>query len=119
MSEAALEEEGVRAGLEGLFDVAFYESEAAEQESIILGDTEAEVAAIEGDALEEAKRIRGQADAEAIRLYAEALNQGPEFYGFLRRLEMLVNSVDTRAEMILTTDGELFSLIKEDENKKQ
>jgi len=96
-----------------------YESEASEQESIILGDTQAEVAAIEGDALEEAERIRGQADAEAIRLYAEALEQGLEFYNFLRRLEMLVNSVDTRTEMILTTDGELFSLIKGDENKQQ
>ena len=96
-----------------------YESEASEQESIILGDTEAEVAAIEGEALEEAERIRGQADAEAIRLYAETLNQGPEFYSFLRRLEMLVNSVDTRTEIILTTDGELFTLLKEDDNKQQ
>jgi len=91
-----------------------FQSEAEEQESIILGDTAIEVAAIEGDALQQSERIRGEADAEAIRLYAGVLEGNPEFYSFLRKLEMLKSSVDRQTEVILTTDGELFSLMKED-----
>lgn len=91
-----------------------FESEAREQEEIILGDMAKELAAIEGEALKRVAEIRGDADAKAIRIYADAIGQAQEFYEFVRTLEAYEKTFDSGTLLILSTDSHFLRLLKED-----
>jgi len=59
--------------------------------------------------------IRGEADAEVIRITAEVYNKSPialEFYKFLRKLEVLKSVLRNDSHVVLSTDSELFRLLK-------
>ncbi len=89
-----------------------YESEAIEEENRILGATQKELDEIEGDREQQTFEIRGKADAEVIRLTAEAYGQSLEFYELLRRLEVIKKTINKDSRLILTTDSDLFRLLK-------
>ncbi len=90
-----------------------FESEAVKEQNIILGLTRRELDGIEGEMKQKSAEIRGKADAEVIQLTAEAYGQAPEFYEFLRQLEVFKNSLGRDTRLILSTDSELFRLLKE------
>ena len=90
-----------------------YDSEAKEEENRIVGQTQKELDHIEGEMQKESTEIRGKADAEVIRMTAEAYGQSIEFYEFLRRLEVLKTTLGRDTRLILSTDSELFKLLKE------
>ncbi len=77
-----------------------------------LGEMELELATIQSEAVERSERIRGTAEAEAIRIYADAYNADPEFFTFLRALEMYECVLGKNASLILSTDSPLFELFK-------
>jgi membrane protease subunit HflC len=59
--------------------------------------------------------IRGKADAEAADIYSKAYNQGPDaarFYAFQKTLETYEKTLGKDSTLILTTDSNLFSLLK-------
>jgi len=89
-----------------------YDSEAMEEKNRILGQTQKELDQIEGEMEQESAKIRGDADAEVIRLTAEGYGQSPEFYEFLRRLEVLKNTLDPDTRLILSTESDLFRMLK-------
>ena len=89
-----------------------YISEAKEQEQRIQGETQRELAQIRGEAQGKAARIRGEADAEVIGMYAEALSRSPEFYSFIRRLDVYREALDNNTTLILTTDSDLLRTLK-------
>ena len=89
------------------------ESEAIEEKNKILGATQKELDKIEGDREQRSVEIRGQADADVIKLTAEAYGQSPEFYEFLRRLEVLKKTIGSDSRLILTTESDIFKLLKE------
>ena len=64
----------------------------------------------------EAKRkseaIRGQGDGEAIRIYAAALKQDPEFYSFLKSLEIYRESLQEDTRLVLSSDSSLFQYLE-------
>ncbi len=78
-----------------------------------LGEMERELATIQSEAVERAERIRGTAEAEAIKIYAEAYNADPEFFGFLRTLQLYDKALGKNSSLILGTDSSLFKLFKE------
>lgn len=90
-----------------------YESEAQEEMNKILGQTKKELDQIEGEMEQKSAEIRGQADAEVIRLTAEAYGRSPEFYAFLRQLEVLKNTLGSDTRLIMSTDNDLFRMLKE------
>ena len=90
-----------------------YDSEALEEKNRILGQTQKELDQIEGEMLQKSAEIRGRADAMVIKLTAEAYGQSPEFYEFLRRLEVLKTTLGTDTRLILSTDSELFRMLNE------
>ncbi len=57
--------------------------------------------------------IRGEADARVIQLTAEAYGRSPEFFEFLRRLEVLKKTLDRNTRLILSTESNLFRMLKE------
>ncbi len=90
-----------------------FESEAEEEQNKILGLTQKELDEIEGDMKQETAGIMGEADAEVIRLTAEAYDQSPSFFEFLRRLEVYKTALGDDTRLILTTNSEVFRLLKE------
>lgn len=77
-----------------------------------LGEMEKELARINSEAEQRAQLIRGQAEAQAIRIYADAYNQDPDFYSFLRTLNVYEKALGDNTRIILGTDSPLFELLK-------
>ncbi len=90
-----------------------FESEAEEEKHRIEGLTREDLDEIEGEMEQQSAEIRGEADAEVIRLTAEAYGKSPEFYAFLRRLEVFKKTLGHDTRLIFTTDSDLFKLLKE------
>jgi membrane protease subunit HflC len=89
-----------------------YLSEAKEEENRILGATQKELDEIEGEREQKTVEIRGAADAQVIQLTADAYGQSPEFYELLRRLEVVKKTINKDSRLILTTDSDLFQMLK-------
>jgi len=89
-----------------------FQSEAEEEGNRIAGLTQKELDEIEGEKEQKSAEIRGAADAEVIAMTAEAYGKSPEFFALLRQLEMLQETLDQNTRLILTTDSDLFQLLK-------
>lgn len=90
-----------------------YDSEAEEEENRIAGQTKKELDQIEGEMGQKTAEIRGAADAQVIQLTADAYSRSAEFFEFLRRLEVLKKSLDGETRLILSTESDLFQMLKE------
>jgi len=90
-----------------------YTNEGERRKQEILNRTEFEVQKIEGEGKGEANRIRGEIEAEIIKEYAEAIRETGEFFAFVRTLEAYKKAVGPNTRLVLTTDSELFRLLKE------
>ena len=90
-----------------------YESEAVEEKNGILGQTQKELDQIEGEMDQKSAEIRGEADAQVIQMTAEAYGQSPEFYEFLRRLEVLKMTLNQDTRLILSTESDLLQMLKQ------
>jgi modulator of FtsH protease HflC len=88
-----------------------YESEAVEEQNGILGQTQKELDQIEGEMDQKSAEIRGAADAQVIQMTAEAYGQSPEFYEFLRRLEVLKMTLNQNTRLILSTQSDLLQML--------
>lgn len=83
----------------------------------IQGEKEKELKKIESEAYRIAQEIKGTADAEAVRIYAEAYSKDPEFYAFFKTLESYADVIKDQDTLILTTDNEFFSYLKQSSQK--
>ncbi len=90
-----------------------FESEAEEEKNRILGLTRKELDSIEGEMEQKSAEIRGEADAQVIQMTAEAYGKSPEFFAFLRRLDVIKEGLGSDTRLILTTDSDLFKLLKQ------
>lgn len=89
-----------------------FESEAQEEKNRIVGQTQKELDQIEGEMEQRSREIRGEADAQVIQLTAEAYGRSPEFYQFLRQLEVFKKALGQDTRLILSTDSELLQMLK-------
>jgi len=89
-----------------------YRSEGQGKRAEIEGRREKELQRITSEAYRTAQEIKGKADAEATTIYAEAYNKGPEFYSFLRTLEIYEDTMDENTWLIMTTDSDFYKYIK-------
>ena len=90
-----------------------YTSEGEGEYERIMGDKEREIRTILSEAYKSAREIEGAADAQATQIYAEGYNKDPEFYRFLKTLDLYETSVSgQKTKLILGTDNPLFELIK-------
>ena len=88
------------------------EAEGEQAKKEILNQTDADVQRIEGEGKGEAHKIRGEVDATIIQMYAEAIKETGEFYNFVRTLEAYKLAIGDNTRLVLTTDSELFRLLK-------
>jgi membrane protease subunit HflC len=89
-----------------------YRSEGAGEAARINGDKERELKTITSEAYRQAQEIRGKADAEAADIYARAYNKDPDFYRFLKTMEVYRTTFDADTMLLLTTKGEFLRYLE-------
>lgn len=93
-----------------------YRSEGEGEAAEIRGQRDRDLARIQSEAYRRAEEIRGEADGEATAIYADAYDQNAqsrEFYGFIKTLETYEQTVDPETVLVLSTDGELYRVMKD------
>jgi membrane protease subunit HflC len=92
---------------------AKFRAEGRQQADELRAQTDAKKSTLVAEARREAEEIRGRAEAEAAAIYARAHGEDPEFYAFLRELQVLKQTVGNNTTIVLDTDSEPFRLLKE------
>ncbi|MFM7033595.1 MAG: protease modulator HflC [Planctomycetia bacterium] len=93
-----------------------FRSEGAGEAAKIEGRKERDLRRIESDAYRKVQEIRGTADAKASEIYAKAYTASPraaDFYTFMKTLDTYRETLGRDATLILTTDSDLFRLLKQ------
>jgi len=90
-----------------------YRSEGEGKKAEIVGMKERELNRIYSEAYKRSQEIRGEADAKATKIYADAYKLDPEFYSFLKTLEIYKTSLGANSRAILTTDSDIYRYLKE------
>ncbi len=85
-----------------------FRSEGAGEAARINGERERDLQEITSEAYRVAQEVKGRADAEAADIYAEAYNRDPEFYQFLKTMEVLKATMDSTTVLVLSTDSEFL-----------
>jgi len=91
-----------------------YRSEGAARAARLIGDKDRDLQEITSEAYREAQEIKGKADAQAAEIYAGAYNRDPDFYRFLKTMEVYRTTMDKETILLLTTDGEFLRYLERD-----
>lgn len=89
-----------------------FRAEGKGEASNIRGDKEKDLQEIKSEAYKEAEEIKGDADAEATGIYAEVYGKDPEFYAFLKTLEIYKTAMDRSSTLVLSTDSDFMKYFK-------
>jgi len=89
-----------------------FRSEGKGEAKKILGEKERDLKRITSVAYREAQIIKGKADGESTLLYAEAYGIDPEFYSFVKTLEIYGDALGKDSSVVLSTDSEFFKYLK-------
>jgi membrane protease subunit HflC len=99
---------------------ARFRSEGEGEAARINGQKERDINEIQSTAYKKVQEIRGEADGKATEIYARAYTQRPEaaeFYRFLKSMETYRKVIGGDATLVLSTNSDLFSLLKRIEPK--
>jgi len=88
-----------------------YRSEGEEEAAMIRADTDKKKTILLAKAYEEAQKLRGEGDAVSTKIYADAYGKDPEFYAFLRSLEVYEEVINAQTSVVLSTDSALFKYL--------
>ncbi len=91
-----------------------YRSEGAGEAARINGNKDRDLQKITSEAYRQAQEIKGRADAEAADIYAGAYNRDPDFYRFLKTMEVYTHTMDKSTILLLSTDGEFLRYLERD-----
>jgi len=97
-----------------------FRSEGAGEAAKIEGRKERDLQRIQSEAYRKVQEIRGAADAKASEVYADAYGSSPaaaDFYAFLETLKTYESTLGDDTTVVLTTDSDLFGLLKRAGNK--
>ena len=87
-----------------------YRSEGKEQGEIIRANIDAKVTIMLADAERNARQLRGEGDAQSAKIYAETFSKDPEFYTFLRSMDVYKNAFNSKQDgVVLEPDSELVN----------
>jgi len=90
-----------------------YRSEGEEESVKIKAQADKERTVLLADSYRSAQELKGKGDAEAIKIYAQALEEDPEFYSFVRTLEVYRKALTEGTTMVLSSDSELFQYLSQ------
>lgn len=89
-----------------------FRAEGAGEAARISGEKDRELKEIQSEAYRDAQIVKGRADAEAADLYAAAYNRDPDFYRFLKSLEVLKVTLEGDTTLLLGTDSDLLRYLE-------
>jgi membrane protease subunit HflC len=92
-----------------------FRSEGAGEAAKIEGRKDRDLQRIQSDAYRKVQEIKGAADAKASEIYARTYASSPraaDFYAFMRTLDTYKSTLGRDSTLILTTDSDLFRLLK-------
>ena len=89
-----------------------YRSEGDGKSAEIRGEKEKELLRIQSEAYKQAQEIKGRADAQATAIYADAYNRDPEFYQYMKTLEVYRTIMDEQTWLLLSTESEFLKYLK-------
>jgi membrane protease subunit HflC len=78
----------------------------------IEGRLQRDLREIKSQAYKEAQIIRGSGEAKALKIYAQSLSKDPQFYSFMKTMEVYKDSIQERTKFLMSSDGELFKFFK-------
>jgi membrane protease subunit HflC len=97
-----------------------FRSEGEGEAARINGKKERDINEIESAAYKRVQEIHGEADAKATEIYARAYTQKPEaaeFFKFTKSMETYRKILNGDATIVLSTNSDLFELLKRVEKK--
>jgi len=89
-----------------------FRSEGKGEAEKIRGQKEKELKEIQSVAYRKAQEVKGKADAEATRIFAEAYSKDPEFYSFVKTLDVYKETVGKDSSLVLSTESEFLKFLK-------
>jgi len=89
-----------------------YRSEGEEEATKIRAEADKERALILAEAEKQAQILRGEGEAEALRIYAGAYAKNPEFFAFLKTLELYEKSLKEGDTLILTPASDFLRYLR-------
>lgn len=89
-----------------------YRAEGEGEASNIRGEKEKELQVIKSQAYRDSQKIKGDADGEAARIYSTAYGADPEFYAFVKSLEVYKESLKKDTTLILSTNSDFMKYLK-------
>ena len=99
-----------------------FRSEGEGEAARIAGQKERDLNEIQSTAYRQVQQIRGESDAKATEIYAQAYTQNPQaadFYNFIKSMETYRKVLTKDSTLVLSTDSDLFSLLKRASAKPQ
>jgi membrane protease subunit HflC len=90
-----------------------FRAEGMGKASEIRGQKERELQVVESKAYKEAQTIKGKADAKATLIYAKAYGVDPEFYSFLKTLDVYKTALGQDSTLVLSTDSDFMKYFKD------
>jgi membrane protease subunit HflC len=97
-----------------------FRSEGEGEAARINGNKERDINQIASAAYKQVQEIQGEADARATEIYAKSYAQTPEaveFYKFQKSMETYRKVINNDATIVLSTNSDLFALLKQAEKK--
>ncbi len=91
--------------------VGRFRSEGQGEAQKIMGSKEKELKKITSEAYKRAQIVKGSADAKVTKIYADAYGKDPEFYSFVKSLDVYGETLDKESTVIMSTDSEFFKYI--------
>ncbi|MBD3346085.1 MAG: protease modulator HflC [Chitinivibrionales bacterium] len=95
-----------------------FRSEGRGEAQRIAGEKEKELKRIYSGAYEKAQVIKGEADAEAAKIYAAAYNRDPEFYSFIKTMDLYKESFDSTSSAVFSTKSDFLKYLKDYSGRK-
>jgi modulator of FtsH protease HflC len=88
-----------------------YTAEGEEEATKMRANTDREVKELLAKAYKEAEEIKGEGDKQALKIYADAYSEDPEFFKFVKSLQVYSKIMDKNTTLVLSTDSELFEYL--------
>ncbi|MBZ4643574.1 MAG: modulator of FtsH protease HflC [Deferribacteres bacterium] len=88
-----------------------YRSEGLEEAQKIKAKTEKEKKIILAEAYKKVQEIKGETDAKVVKIYADAFKQDPNFYEFIKTLEVYSEVFTDNSKYFLSTNSKLLRLL--------
>jgi modulator of FtsH protease HflC len=89
-----------------------FRSEGIGEARKIEGNKERDLKRIQSEAYRIAEEVKGKADAEAADIYAKAFGVDPDFYSFLKTMEVYRDTLGKDSTLVLSTDSDFLGYLK-------